>query len=248
MPEEIRYIEGRPVLTLADSPIPFHSLAAILGPPLATKLLADRIPVIVLHAGGHQLALAVDQLLTEQELVFRSLERGRSSLPHVSGGAILPTGAAALVLNPIGVVAAGLSQAQPLELVIESPAARLPARRRILVVDDSITTRTLEQSVLEAAGYDVMTAVDGAAAWQLLQEHAMDLVVADVEMPRLDGFGLCEAIRGSRRLRELPIILVTALETQEHRARGLEVGADAYLAKSSFDQETLLETIRQMLA
>ena len=118
---------------------------------------------------------------------------------------------------------------------------------RVLVVDDSITTRALEQSILEAAGYEVLTAVDGAEAWKTLQEHGCDAVVADIEMPRMDGFALCEAIRASKRFKELPVVLVTALETPEHRARGLEVGADAYLGKSSFDQQSLLDTIRQLV-
>lgn len=246
-PEEIRYAEGRPVLTLAENPIPFIPLATILGPPLAARPLGERVPVIILRAGERELAVGVERLLSEQELAFRPLERGRGSLPYISGGALLPTGEAALVLNPIGLVAAGLGMAETTEFALDEPAADRPTARRVLVVDDSITTRTLEQSVLEAAGYEVQTAVDGAAAWKLLQEQAFDLVVADVEMPRLDGFGLCEAIRASRRMRELPVILVTALESVEHRARGLEVGADAYLAKSSFDQDLLLETIRQLL-
>ncbi|MGH7590161.1 MAG: response regulator [Gemmatimonadales bacterium] len=114
-------------------------------------------------------------------------------------------------------------------------------------MDDSITTRTLEQSILEAAGYEVLTAVDGADGWKALQERSCDLVVADVEMPRMDGFALCEAIRGSKRFKAVPVVLVTALETAEHRARGLEAGADAYIGKSSFDQQNLLDTIGQLL-
>jgi two-component system chemotaxis sensor kinase CheA len=117
----------------------------------------------------------------------------------------------------------------------------------VLVVDDSITTRTLEASVLEAAGYEVVTAVDGADGWRVLQEVGADLVVSDVEMPRMDGLHLTEAIRASTRFRELPVILVTALERPEHRARGLEVGADAYLGKSSFEQEGLLNTVRELI-
>ena len=121
------------------------------------------------------------------------------------------------------------------------------ARHRVLVVDDSITTRTLEASVLEAAGYDVLTAVDGADGWRILQERGADLVVSDVEMPRMDGLQLTEAMRASARFRETPVILITALESEEHRSRGLEVGADAYLGKSSFEQEGLLNTVRELI-
>ena len=125
-----------------------------------------------------------------------------------------------------------------------SPAER---RRRLLVVEDSLTTRTLERSILEAAGYEVMVAADGAEGWRLLQESPPDLVVADVEMPRLDGFGLTEAIRGSKRFHDLPVVLVTALASERDQARGLEAGASAYLVKSAFDQRNLLETIAQLL-
>ena len=93
----------------------------------------------------------------------------------------------------------------------------------------------------------MLTAVDGADGGRLLQERGADLVVADIEMPRMDGFELCEAIRASKRLKQLPVVLVTALETPEHRARGLQAGADAYIGKSSFDQQNLLDTIRQLL-
>jgi two-component system chemotaxis sensor kinase CheA len=117
----------------------------------------------------------------------------------------------------------------------------------VLVVDDSITTRTLEQSILEAAGYQVLTAVDGADAWRALQEQGCDALVADIEMPRMDGFALCEAVRASPRFKTLPVVLVTALEAPEQRMRGMEVGADAYLGKSSFDQRHLLETLAQLV-
>jgi two-component system chemotaxis sensor kinase CheA len=152
-----------------------------------------------------------------------------------------------LVVNPVAIIAAGLGLGAGSGLTIAEAKPTGRSRRRILVVDDSITTRTLEQSILEAAGYDVRTAVDGADGWKVLQEHECDVVVADIEMPRMDGFALCETIRGSKRFKQLPVVLVTALETPEHRARGLEVGADAYIGKSSFDQQNLLDTIHQLV-
>ena len=114
-------------------------------------------------------------------------------------------------------------------------------------MEDSVTTRSLEKSILEAAGFEVLIAADGEDAWQILQAQGVDLVVTDVEMPRMDGFALTEAIRGSKRLRDLPVILVTALESDKDKARGIEVGADAYLLKSGFNQQRLLEAIGQLL-
>jgi two-component system chemotaxis sensor kinase CheA len=120
-------------------------------------------------------------------------------------------------------------------------------RRRLLVVDDSATIRALEKSILEAAGYDVAVAADGQEAWQLLLETGADLVVSDVEMPRMDGFTLTETIRASRQFRDLPVVLVTAMESEADKARGLAVGANAYRLKSAFDQTDLLATIEQIL-
>jgi two-component system chemotaxis sensor kinase CheA len=101
--------------------------------------------------------------------------------------------------------------------------------------------------LLEAAGYDVATAVDGEAAWQLLQEQEVDLLISDVDMPRMDGFALTEAVRRSARLSGLPVILFTSLADERDRARGIEVGADAYIVKGAFDQKDLIETIEQLL-
>jgi len=124
-----------------------------------------------------------------------------------------------------------------------------PARKHLLIVDDSITTRTLMHSVLDATGYDVTVAVDGAEAWSALQaaNAEPDLVVSDVEMPRMDGFALTQAIRTSTRFADLPVVLVTARSSDQDKARGMEGGANAYLVKSTFEQNALLDTIAQLL-
>ena len=117
----------------------------------------------------------------------------------------------------------------------------------ILVVDDSITTRTMEKNLLEAAGYRVRVAADGLEGWTALKEEDFDLVVSDVDMPRMDGFELTARIRADRKLADLPVVLVTALESREDKERGIEVGANAYVIKSSFDQSNLLEIIRRLI-
>jgi two-component system chemotaxis sensor kinase CheA len=192
-------------------------------------------------------ALRVDELLEETEVVVRPIRaHGRVAVPHISGAAMLATGAITLVLNVTAATATALGIGGEAPAFAESSDTEA-ARRRVLVVDDSITTRTLEASLLEAAGYDVITAVDGADGWRLLQERGADLVVSDVEMPRMDGLQLTEAMRASPRFRETPVILITALDSDAHRSRGLEVGADAYLGKSSFEQEDLLTTVRELI-
>ena len=121
-------------------------------------------------------------------------------------------------------------------------------RQHILVVDDSITTRTLEKNILEAAGYDVQLATDGQEALSAIAAGGVpDLIVSDVVMPRLDGFGLTQRIKEDPHTADIPVILVTSLDSPEDKARGIEVGADAYITKSSFDQNNLLETIEQLI-
>jgi two-component system chemotaxis sensor kinase CheA len=244
---ELRQAEGRRFLATPDGPVPVATLARLLGPPLADRALEGPVPVAQLLVGGRRLAVVVDALEAERELVVRPIaRRGGGTLPALAGAALLGDGRVALVLDAGAVVSAGLGAGVAGQVAVAAPPADT-RRPCLLVVDDSITTRTLEQSVLEAAGYDVMTAVDGADGWRLLQERGADLVISDVEMPRMDGFALCETVRASKRFAQLPVILVTSLETPEHRARGLEAGADAYVVKSSFDQEALLATVRELL-
>ncbi len=249
-PSKVRDSGGRRMITTPAGPVPLVSLGSLLGPPIAERPPEGKRPVVIMESGERQLAVAVDRLADELELVVRPIEhRGAGSLPRLAGAAILPDGQIALVLSPAAVVAAGLGRVQgsAVASLQDDSGQSSAAPRRILVVDDSITTRTLEQSVLEAAGYDVITAVDGDDGWRLLQERGADLVLTDVEMPRMDGFTLCETIRASKRFAQLPVIIVTSLEAPEQRTRGLDAGADAYVVKSGFDQAALLATVHELL-
>jgi len=238
-------VESRPVLLGKDAPIPAAELAGVLGVRRAERRATDKVPVVVVQAGDRRLALLVDELVDEQEVVAKGMGARLRRVRHFTGATVLPTGEIALIVSAQNAVAAGLGlRAAP--SVAPADASR-SAPRRLLIADDSVTTRTLEKTILEAAGYEVIAASDGSEAWHLLQERGADLVISDVEMPRMDGFMLAEAIRGSKRFRDLPVILLTALDSERDRARGLEVGADAYLVKSAFDQTSLLGAIAQLL-
>jgi two-component system, chemotaxis family, sensor kinase CheA len=236
--------EGRTLVTTEHGPLPVHSLAALLGPPLEARAIENSATLVIVSAGSRRAGLVVDEVLDEDEIVVRPLDVDDGALPYASGAAVLATGRVALVLAAGALLAggarAGVAMAPSFAVSRDTP------RLRVLVADDSITTRTLEQSVLEAAGYEVVTAVDGEDAWRRLEDIGADVVIADVEMPRIDGFALCRRIRASQRFAELPVILVTALSSDEDRARGLEAGADAYIVKSSFDKSVLLDTIQQL--
>ncbi|MGI8507970.1 MAG: hybrid sensor histidine kinase/response regulator [Gemmatimonadaceae bacterium] len=275
-PNDVRQIEGRSFMVTnsardnssrlavdgGDAPIPIASLAALLGPPLVERGGDGKgngngnamRRVVQIASQGSRLAVVVDDLLDEREVMVRPLEHSARSVSLLSGGALLPTGEVALLVNVPAVIATATGQSRlgALQAPVQMSTARNEQehehrRATVLVVDDSVTTRTLEESVLRAAGYHVVTATDGADAWRMLQASPMDLVISDVEMPRMDGIQLCEAVKASASLRSIPIILVTSLDRPEQIQRGLAAGADAYLPKSSFDQDTLLDMIHQLL-
>jgi two-component system chemotaxis sensor kinase CheA len=239
---------GREVLLSDGAPVPIALLTDTLGlEATASPASASRVPVVILESGATQVALVVNELIAEEEVLVKGLGSRLRRVRHIAGATVLPTGRVALILNTADLVHSAVRRPHRRAVAAALDHKKPEVRRRLLVVDDSVTTRTLERSILEGAGYEVIVAVDGSEAWRLLQDTRTDLVVADVEMPHMDGFALCEAIRGSARFRELPVVLVTALESDADKKRGLDVGADAYLPKSAFDQRQLLETIAQLL-
>jgi two-component system chemotaxis sensor kinase CheA len=258
--ERIMYIQAREI-----APLEGHDTVLYNGRPLTLVRLGDvldlpradgmqdraRIPVVVLAAAERRMAFTVDALAGEQEVVIKGLGKQLSRVGGIAGATVMGSGEVVLILNVADLIKLGLRgdrRSVLAALVKTAPTIEKGARRRILVVDDSITTRTLEKNILEAAGYDVELATDGQEAWAAIAAGGLpDLIVSDVVMPRLDGFGLTQRVREDPRTAEIPVILVTSLDSQEDKARGIEVGADAYITKSSFDQNNLLETIEQLI-
>jgi two-component system chemotaxis sensor kinase CheA len=201
-----------------------------------------KIPVLVLAWAGEQIGFIVDEILDEREVVVKGLGRQLRRVRNLAGATVLGSGKVLPVLNVADLMQSAVNMAPS--------AARHETKespKSILVAEDSITARTLLKNILEFAGYKVKTAVDGVEALCALANEGFDLVVSDVEMPRMSGFDLTAKIRADKRLSELPVVLVTALESREHRERGLDVGANAYIVKSSFDQGNLLEVVRRLI-
>jgi two-component system chemotaxis sensor kinase CheA len=247
-PTELRSVEEREVLTLGATPVPIMKLSAILGlRPAASDRIGAKLPVVIVTIGQRHAALVVDELLDEQELVVRSVGPRLSKIRHVAAAAILPTGRVVLLLNSAALLATALDERHALTMSVVPQRETTQVRKRLLLVDDSMTTRALEKNILEMAGYEVAAAVDGEEAWRQLQENGADLVVSDVEMPGMDGLALTEAIRSSPRFKHVPVILVTGRENAQDRSRGLEAGADSYVVKSAFDQRQLLQIISELL-
>jgi len=251
--------EGRPVARLVldggEALVPVLPLAALLGPGEEGEERArppgGAVPAVLLSRGRSRLALSVTALRDARSLLVAEVDAPGVDAALVAGAALTEGDRVAIVLRPEALLERGLRRhAGAPPRPAPPPAAR---RRHVLVVDDSITTRTLERSILEAGGYRVTLAVDGVDALDLLraslsgEEASVDLVLADVEMPRMDGFGLLEAIRTDPALAGLPLILMTSREAPGDVRRGMELGANAYLTKQGFDQQALLDAVGQLV-
>jgi two-component system chemotaxis sensor kinase CheA len=247
-PAQLRRVGNREMLVgeQGRSPILVARLCDVLALP-ATRSGADASSAIIVRVGEISAALIVDEFLSEQDLMVKSLGRRIRRVRLISGATLLPSGEIALVLNVANLVRAtlGIRVEQAIPPTIEAAPAR--ERRRLIVADDSVTTLGLEKSILEGAGYEVRVAANGQAAWELLQNEGADLLVSDVEMPKLNGFELTANVRGSERFRDLPIVLMTSRDSDADIAKGLDLGASAYLIKSAFDQDQLLKTVAQLL-
>lgn len=236
----------------ASTTLPLCDLARLLGAENASG--EETMPAVLVRSGETRIVLTVDRLHEVRSLLVLPRPAFGADDTLFSGTVILAGQRPALVLDPEGLIARTADAERPADARAGPPRPAgepQPAVRRstILVVDDSITTRTLEKSILEAAGYRVVVCVDGQDALDRLKSgiEPVDLVVADVEMPRLDGFGLLGALRREESFARLPVILMTSRGDSEDIARGLELGADAYLTKQKFDQRELLDTIGQLL-
>ncbi|KAA2212078.1 hybrid sensor histidine kinase/response regulator [Teichococcus oryzae] len=252
-PETLESVEGRPVLRIEsegrDVIVPVVNLASLLQQSAAP---AGRfVQAVLLRSDTRRLALVVDRLREVQVLDVEAVEVPLAEAGLVVGAAPLMGEAPAVVLSPEALVGRWLRQEGQLAAAGFglAPPAEAEQAATILVVDDSITTRTLEKSILEAQGFRVLLSVDGVDALNRLRsgDVLVDLIVADVEMPRMDGFALLQALKNDSRLASIPVILMTSRADPEDVRRGLELGAGAYITKQKFDQRELLATIGQLL-
>jgi two-component system, chemotaxis family, sensor kinase CheA len=186
----------------------------------------------------------VDEVVDEQQVLVKSLGKLLRRVKNISGATILGSGEVVPVIHIPDLIKSALLSAGKTRVHISPEKG---TSRKILVADDSITSRTLIKNILETAGYSVTTAIDGTDAFTRARSNDFDLIVSDVDMPRMNGFELIMKIRNDKRLCKLPVVLVTALESYEDRERGIEVGADAYIVKSNFDQAGLLEIIKKLI-
>lgn len=246
--EDIVTVGGKEVITLRGATIPLVSLASLLGVSERKTLLeSGKIAAVILKLRDQSLACTIDASHGSSEIVVKGLGGQLKSVEYVSGATILGDGSPALILNVPDIFAKGEGAGTVgfRKAFEESEAERF--RGSILVVDDSITTRTMERSILAAHGYEVEVAISGEDALGKVAGERFDLVVSDIEMPGIDGFELTKRLRAMDEYRDVPVIIVSSRSRDEDKRRAMEVGAQAYIVKGAFDQGALLDTVEALI-
>jgi two-component system chemotaxis sensor kinase CheA len=243
-------IENRPLIRLRDRTIALASLKNLLNVPVTDTPIGikntENACVVILNSLEKFLGIQVDAILGEQEIFIKSLDPNLGKLKNVSGATVLGSGQGIVILDVMDLFeSCKESAALTPSALVDTPVPK--QKKRILIVEDSLTTRELECSILEAHGYEVDTAIDGLDALNKVQSQPYDLVLSDLDMPRLEGFELCKRIRENPDLKDLKVVIVTSLSREEDKRRGIEVGAHAYIVKSTFDQASLIDTVKRLV-
>ena len=205
--------------------------------------------MIVLGDASHTYGLVVDRFLGERELVVQPLDAQLGKIKDIAAGALMQDGSPVLIVDAEDLVRSmdKLVSGGRLSMVPQQRAPPAGKRKRVLVVDDSLTVRELERKLLANRGYDVEVAVDGMDGWNAVRTGHFDLVVTDIDMPRMDGIELVTLINKDPHLKSLPVMIVSYKDREEDRRRGLEAGAAYYLTKGSFHDETLLQAVVDLI-
>ena len=244
----IRTVEGRQYFDRDGTAIGLVLAAQILelaGPPPA-----DPMPVVVVSDRGQQFAMIVDAFLGERDLEVRPLDPRLGKVADINSASLLESGAPVLIVDVEDLVRSidnVLAGRRLSRVEFEKLAEEARPRKRILVVDDSITVRELERQLLQSRGYAVDVAVDGMDGWNAVRSTPYDLIVTDVDMPRMDGIGLVSLVKADPARREIPVVIVSYKDREEDRLRGLDAGANRYHTKSSFHDETFVDTIVDLI-
>ena len=245
---EVQPVEGCQQFMLSGQSVGLIQAAEVLqlGHGTAT---GDALNVLVIGHDGKPCGLVVDRFCGEQDLVVRPLDPRLGDVPHLAAAAVLENGDPVLVIDTEDLLSSMkqmLGEGRLRGMAAAAEAAQR-TRRRVLVVDDSITVREVERQLLSRQGYDVDVAVDGREGWNALRAGSYDLLVTDVDMPRMNGIELIRAVRRDARFTELPIIIVSYKEREEDRLLGMEAGASAYLTKGSFHDDSLIKTVTDLI-
>ena len=243
--DQPREVAGRPALFVDSQLLPFASVASILGVAAERPARVGEL-VLVLKGRGQSAAIAVDRVLEERVQAVFPLKGVLSRFNHLSGATPLADGSLAMVLSSVHLVSTAHGRALKLSSVVRK--GQVARRRKILVVDDSPLTRELLSSLLEAVGYEIVNAVDGAEALERLGKEAVDMVVTDLEMPKVDGLELTRRLKSHPTLNKLPVVIVTTRGSDVDRRKGMDAGADGYITKGDLVRQDLVDVVSRLLA
>jgi len=243
--KEVKTVENKATMTLDGHVIPFVSLSSILELPIKEND-SEYVQTLIFGSKNKKISFAIDEIVNEQEVLVKNFNKHLARVRNISGATVLGSGKVVPILNISDLLKSAL---KPMAIAIKQKTTEETeeVKKSVLVVEDSITSRMLLKNILETAGYVVTTAIDGIDGFTKLKESNFNAVVSDIEMPRMNGFDLTAKIRSDKVLSEMPVLLVTSLSKREDRERGIDVGANAYIIKSSFDQSNLLEILERLI-
>lgn len=246
-PKEIFSVEAKRVISYDGDTVPIVPLASLLGIKEKTSgPNSEFINLMVVNISDRRVAFSADNIGEETEGIIKDLGPMLSKVRLISGAILSGSGSVLPILNTKELINEGLKfRTRDNSIIKESGSAQ--EQKRVIIAEDSVTIRSMLRGYVENAGYYVQTAVDGAQAFKMLQEESFDLLVSDIEMPNMNGFELTKRVREDSALYDMPVILVTALESKDDKERGLESGANAYIIKSTFEQSNLLDTIKRLI-
>ncbi|MEM9265121.1 MAG: hybrid sensor histidine kinase/response regulator [Cyanobacteria bacterium P01_F01_bin.13] len=247
---EVAISENRPYIVVDDENISLASASQVLGLAETDLDSSDVLPVVILSNQTHRYGIIVDKFLSERDLVVRPLDPRLGKVQDISAAALTDQGAPLLVIDVADLVCSieQLVSGGQLSLITNQTAMTAPERqKRVLVVDDSITVREMERKLLQNSGYQVDVAVNGMEGWNTIRSGQYDLVISDIDMPRMNGIELVKQIKDHPQFNQLPVIIVSYKDRQEDQLAGLQAGADYYLTKSSFHDNSLLTAVTDLI-
>jgi len=245
-PGDLKTVETKDVITVRGHILPIVKLHDIFGLPTKGILEKKFFPVLIVQSVEKRIGILVDELLGRQEIISKSMGDPLKRVKHIAGATILGSGKVVMILDVPSIIHSAEGG------VVRQSASKPKAiagkkKKTILLAEDTLTTAMLEKNILESVGYSVVIARDGKEALEKASQEKFDLVISDILMPRMDGFELVTRLRKEKHYKEVPIIIVTTRESDEDKRKGMEAGANAYLLKSDFTSEGLLETMERLL-
>ncbi|MER3432742.1 MAG: hybrid sensor histidine kinase/response regulator [Leptolyngbya sp. ERB_1_1] len=243
---EISVVENQPYFTFNDQHVGLISLDQVFGLPQSNST-PDSLCVILLSYQSAEYGLIVDRTLGERELVVRPLDPRLGKVQDISAAALMSDGSLVLIVDVSDLVRSINTLLDAGRLTTMRPTESTQQKKRILVVDDSITVREVERKLLEKHGYQVDVAIDGMEGWNTIRNQAYDLVISDIDMPRMNGIELIQQIKTHPRLRSTPVIVMSYRDRESDRLQGLDAGADYYLTKNSFQDDSLIRAVVDLI-